>query len=637
VCAPITTEAQWVKLNDFGEQITAITFINLPGTPRIGFVATRSKTYVAKIWRTSDGGVTWAPAKISSASSNIVSFIFKDSLTGWGVSWGGYVYKTTDGGLNWSPLASPHWASYDAIYYNAGSKRLFVSGDSNPDDYVSTDDGATWTQYFWGTGNVYTAYSGFAFSDALHGVVASWETNPNYYTTDGGVTWKPAKSYPGGFQPAALSGTLTFFEMDYGGSGLWRSDDGGLSWNFAYTFPVQTSLDVEGDTSMLVVQSDSNGVYISIDRGVTWTNICGPSAHDPVAYVKDYSIFAADDGSNSLWTNTIDPQHIGGPTPQFSFDTVTMIAPPCGFVDTTWHYTLDANCSGTLTSVVHAGSNAISISNPPNLPHTVKQGDSLVIHYSPAGVQFDTATIELSFTNGIETFDTTITIRGEVFGGIRAMGVLLPTMTGSPGDTVQLNPGYLISPQTSVSLPFSYTITFDRYLLSPIGHASTDNGQSRTITIHDTLVNGIPKALPILFVVGLGDGDSTKLLTSPITLGAGCSVQSNPDSGLFTLTGICTQGGNRLLDPSVHIALSSASPNPASQFAEIGFSVGETGQTSLSVSDLGGKEVLQLFNQYVQPGSFNVALDTRKLAPGVYDYILRTPSQILVKRLLVVH
>jgi hypothetical protein len=629
--------AQWVKLNDFGEQITALKFIDLPGTPRIGFVATRSKTYVATIWRTSDGGLTWANTTISTPASNIVSFTFKDSLTGWGASWGGYIYKTTDGGLNWSSLPAPHWASYDAIYYHVGTKRLFLSGDSNPDDYVSADDGTTWNEYFWGTGNVYTAYSGFAFSDSLHGIVASWETNPNYYTTDGGITWSPAKSYPGGFQPTALSGTLTFFDMDFDGVGLARSDDGGVTWTNAYFFPTRTNLNIEGDTALLVTQSDSNGVYISIDRGVTWTNICGPNTQDPAAYVKDYAIFAVDEGSNSLWMNTIDPKHIGGPTPQFSFDTVTMIAPPCGFADTTWHYTLDANCTGILTSVVHAGSNTISISNLPSLPHTVKQGDSLVIHYAPTGVQFDTATIELSFTNGIQTFDTTITIRGEVFGGIRAMGVLLPTMSGSPGDTVQLNPGYLISPQTSVSLPFSYTMTFDRYLLSPIGHASTDNGQLRTITIYDTLVNGIPKAPPILFVVGLGDVDSTKLLTSAITLGTGCAVQSNPDSGLFTLTGICTQGGNRLIDPSVQIALSSASPNPASQFTQIGFSVGETGQTTLTVSDLGGKVVLRLFDEYVQPGTFTVSLDSRRLTPGMYDYLLRTPSQMLVKRLMVVH
>ena len=87
-------------------------------------------------------------------------------------------------------------AAGHGIYYNTSNNLLIVSSNSglgpNNGLVTSSDNGVSWHKAL-----PETWYTGFAFSDAMHGIVATDSTNCTgsinaywYRTFDGGVTWQ---------------------------------------------------------------------------------------------------------------------------------------------------------------------------------------------------------------------------------------------------------------------------------------------------------------------------------------------------------------------------------------------------------------------------------------------------------------
>ena len=218
-------------------------------------------------------------------------------------------------------------------------------------------------------------------------------------------------------------------------------------------------------------------------------------------------------------------------------------------------------------------------------------------------------------------------------GGIVAISIFIPGISGAPGDVVHLRPAILVSPVTNLTIPFGYTLTFDRSLLSPVGSAlSVATGNLRTLTIYDTMINGVPRSSPISFIVGLGSNDSTILIPANFTM-AGFSGQVVYTNGIFRLANICQSGGTRLFDQTAQVSLAAPHPNPAPSIAKIDFQIAEAGRTTLVLFDAFGRSIKTLFDQDAEPGSYSVELPTTTFAEGIYFYSLQTPSQRLINKL----
>ncbi len=638
--------AQWVKLKDFGKAVVSIYFIDLPGPPRIGFVSTVGSDDVGEVWRTTDGGKTWTQCQLSLPTQIIHQFTFKDSVIGWFASWLGYVYKTTDGGLTWTRLSLTQ-ASFNGIHYHAATKLLFVTGENGQVDYVSNDEGTTWSNYSWGNpkGGSMTGYGSMVFNDAMSGIVASThDHDPYYYTTDGGLNWNTSTIQDvGGFQPTGIPGTKTYLTLDWGLNCIDRSDDGGINWKPGPLLPSPHNLVLEGGVPMLSFQSNTkDGIFVSLDTGRTFTQVCGPSAVNEIrSYVKGYTIYASDADAyytaktSLLWMNILDPLHLGGPRPQLAQDTIRMTTVPCGTLDTVVRYSMVSNCFARLTKAVLTGSKFIQLKSSPTLPHDIGVSDSLVLSYTPNGLSNDTTLLKLTFSNSTETFDTTVVVIAQAIGGITSLGIFLPAFSGSPGDTVSITPGIVVSPILDVTLPFSYTVTFDYSLLAPFVPTGNVQAGRRTITIFDTLFHGRPRSNAIQFIVGLGNQDSTSVQPGQLAIGSGCGVQSSFGIGVFHLLNICRAGGVRLFDPSVAVSLSSARPNPASSITTIALQFAEAGYSTLKVFDAIGREVATLFDGDAKPGNATIPFDVSALPPGTYIYRMKTPSQVFSRKLIV--
>ena len=232
------------------------------------------------IWKSTDGGVTWSQLKVF--KSNAVS---KDARATdieidpqnpnilYASYLGDAIYKSTDGGNKWSPIMNFGFPSPD---FNAGPTRFSI-------DLSHPSPG--------GDG---TLYAGFDWEDA-----DGYHPSRVFKSTDGGASWT---MLPGGSDPDKVEdycGGQCFYDnvieaapddenvvfaggqFDYGigSGGIYRSDDGGMTWK-------NLGWDQHPDFHALAFDpSDTNTVLVGSDGGVWYSSDRGgrPNASDPLS------------------------------------------------------------------------------------------------------------------------------------------------------------------------------------------------------------------------------------------------------------------------------------------------------------------------------------------------------------------
>lgn len=302
--------------------------------------------FPCSIFRTTDGGTTWAPTIVPTQLAGAVTAIsMQDASIGYasimpstvGSTVGSSsLWKTTDGGKNWfDPFQFDH--ALTCVYGN-GNLIVTTSWDNwdgllNATDggLYSTDGGQNWITGFipGGSGN---GGNGIAFSDALNGVVS--EMNPDnggsyhWYTTDGGNNWRQTNS-TNQYESWSVYGVagkhmfLTANEGQLGTGGTphqqinWSSD-GGATWARRFYFPhMQFTGTIDGMDSVLYVQTDTEvvrgdpsiveGMYRSTDLGLSWKYIGGPAHSRDTRFVVtgcSGEVVYAFDGFGGVWKTT---------------------------------------------------------------------------------------------------------------------------------------------------------------------------------------------------------------------------------------------------------------------------------------------------------------------------------------------
>jgi hypothetical protein len=227
-----------------------------------------------------DGGSTWS---ISGApSGNWISIDM--SLTGSrmvAVQYLGGMYRSTDSGASWSPVSGGALATtnreYESITTSTDGLRI-AAAIMNGEIQVSSDGGATWTA----ARAAGTAAGGAALVDQFRAidssadglvVAAATQNGRLYVSTDGGATFT--------LRTVAVAGSPV-------ADGWYRvavSQDGNtiaLAGNFVYT-------------------TTSTGIYVSRDRGATWTRgTTGGRTHSSISLSANGDVIGvtvSDDGA----------------------------------------------------------------------------------------------------------------------------------------------------------------------------------------------------------------------------------------------------------------------------------------------------------------------------------------------------
>lgn len=261
------------------------------------------------VWKTTDGGVYWRPVSdgffttssvgalaVAASDSNVIYAGTGESTIRIDVSHGDGVYKSTDAGKTWANVGlrdtrhigkvRVHPENPDVVWVAALGHAFGTNSERGV--YKSVDGGANWKQVLF-------------VSDKAGAVDLSVdETNPRIlYAT----IWEAFRS------PWMISS---------GGpdSGLWRSVDGGETWQDISRNPglpagtlgklaVAASPAKAGRVWTLIEHTTEGGLYRSDDHGDNWEKVC--DNQNLVSRAWYYIHLTADPGdADTVWVNNLD-------------------------------------------------------------------------------------------------------------------------------------------------------------------------------------------------------------------------------------------------------------------------------------------------------------------------------------------
>ena len=234
------------------------------------------------VWKTTDAGLNWRnvsddyfefPAvgalDVSLSDSDVIYVGTGEGVQRQFISPGDGVYKSDDGGDTWMNVGlkeTRHIARIRIHPTNPDIVFVAAMGDMfgpNPDRgiYRTKDGGETWAQVLYKgdtTGGVDLTIDpedpDVIIASMNHHVTYPWDeesggpTSGLFKSTDGGDTWTDITHNPGmpkgmvgkicvSISPAQSSRVYAFIEADKGEGGIYRSDDGGATWQRTHTDP----------------------------------------------------------------------------------------------------------------------------------------------------------------------------------------------------------------------------------------------------------------------------------------------------------------------------------------------------------------------------------------------------------------
>jgi photosystem II stability/assembly factor-like uncharacterized protein len=234
------------------------------------------------VWKTTDAGRNWRnvsddffkfPAvgglDVSSSNPEVIYAGTGEGLQRQFISPGDGVYKSTDGGETWANVGLQetrhisklriHPTDPDIVYVAAMGDMF----GPNPERgvYRTTDGGETWERILY-RGETAGAVDlcidlknpRVIVAALNHHVTYPWDeesggpTTGLFKSTDGGDTWTDITRNPGmpkglvgkiciAISPARSSRVYAFIEADQGEGGIYRSDDGGSTWQLTHQDP----------------------------------------------------------------------------------------------------------------------------------------------------------------------------------------------------------------------------------------------------------------------------------------------------------------------------------------------------------------------------------------------------------------
>ena len=213
------------------------------------------------VWRSTDNGNTWqvVPSPIENGGE---AFVSDNAII---VAEDNFIWRSTDNGASWDVVEQFALTGISS-FARAGTK-LF--GASITGIETSTDNGASWS---------FEAFSNGAYSFSSNGsTIYLGSASKVFKSTDLGATWIDMSSGlgNGGIQALLFDGTTLFAGTPADAVGIFRSTNGGTSWDAAASgLPIgKTIRSLISFGAYLFGGTEGDGIYRSSDHGDAWAKV----------------------------------------------------------------------------------------------------------------------------------------------------------------------------------------------------------------------------------------------------------------------------------------------------------------------------------------------------------------------------
>lgn len=317
----------------------AVTAVGVPGNPGLYYFGAVS----GGVWKSTDAGVSWTPIFDSQPVASIGAIAIAPSdpkiiYVGSGeadmredITQGNGMYKSTDGGQTWTRIGLEDTEQIGRVLIDPHDPNVvLVAALGHPYGpnaergvFRTTDGGKSWTKVLYKDENTGAIDLASDPQDSKTVYASLWQTRrppwnvypPSngpgsglYRSTDGGATWQPIENgIPKeglgriGIAVAPTDHNRVYAVVDAKQGGLYRSDDGGASWKLmdseqriwgrGWYFGV---VEVDPKNADIVYVSNTS-IYKSTDGGKSFTAFKGAPGGD------DY---------HSIWIAPEDPNRM---------------------------------------------------------------------------------------------------------------------------------------------------------------------------------------------------------------------------------------------------------------------------------------------------------------------------------------
>ena len=258
-----------------------------------------------KLYRSGDFGATWAeqhfPENMSGSAFELVASpvdaqrIYLSAQTTWVEdppgcfpiicdTYYGFVYSSTDAGVSWTETAQDRLRSFGSLAASPvqAQHRYAEHRYSSGHDWYRGSDGS---YHEWPGVDILVLDA--VDADKLYGVEASSATftttsvlTHGQTSPDGGITWTPWGSMPGGCTQLQAHPTQTKTLYLLCGGDVYRSTDAGNTWNLpagatAYGLVAQETSFLAPDygTPGRLLWARADGLWASQDNGAAWQQL----------------------------------------------------------------------------------------------------------------------------------------------------------------------------------------------------------------------------------------------------------------------------------------------------------------------------------------------------------------------------
>lgn len=601
--------------------------------------------------KTADGGKTWQ-LKNNGAPTGLNSVYFLNANTGWVASKEGNMAKTTDGGETWTTVTTGVTNEIDFIYFLNENEGI-AAGHSiygSSTKIKTADGGKTWSTYSDFPGNLYcvcgiTASTLYAAGDNL------------VQSADGGKTWTdlgtaPTSSIEKYVDIHFINAGTGFIAVEKYGGRVYKTTDAGATWTRmtlpgGSSVPELTNLSVLDENSVIVFGT-SGYIAKTTDGGASWIE-AGAKGNtgfnvNSVFFVNEKKGFAT--GFKQMGA-TICTTVDGGKTWK---DTTAKTFKPYDiyFVDSLYGWS--SGDGGSISKTTDGGVTWESL--------TSNSWDHLYsIFFLDRHNGWTCGTNQGTFrtTDGGTTWEMVSSSQGEdIFfldlnNGLKG-GVNTAMSITNDGGKTWTDFGFNGGSFSFVDKNTGWGLSSDEVI------KTTDAGKTWTKTKIPDIYSGLNAIVFSDASNGWIAGGSGAVLN---TTDGGTTWNRVPVSTTENLNCIAVSGNNVWIGGDYGIILSSVSqeevtavsdrnssaapqsfaldqnfPNPFNPSTTIRYSVINSGNVTLKVYDILGKEVAELVNSFHNAGSYTAHFNASELSSGIFFYILQSGNSVSTKKML---